>query len=449
MKKIRFLAKITLQCKTPLKISSGHSDFFTDSPIQKDPNGLPLILGTSITGVLRDRFRKVFKDKEDEIFGFQKEKENEGQGSSLIVSNALLCDKNKEVVEGIGFEKNNFIENYLSLPLRDHVAISGKGIAEQGAKFDEEVVYKGSRFTFELELISDGISHQEWHNILCSIQEDDFRLGGGTTKGFGSFESVEIKTRVLNLEDESELEEYINKSSSLNDDRFQWKAFKPDDDNLYKSKSAKYTLKIKPDDFFMFGSGFGDSDSDNTPKKEKVVVWENSGGKFLDEIVLIPASSIKGALAHRTAFYYNKQNEIFADKITNPGDYLGENNEAVKTIFGHKKEIAGDKKRELGQKGKILISDCFKKDSDKEKVFDHVAIDRFTGGAMEGALFQEKTIADDGEEYTVEILLENGIDEKVLKAFESALRDITTGMLPLGGVTTKGHGIFTGSWSKS
>ncbi|MFP4486329.1 MAG: RAMP superfamily CRISPR-associated protein [Campylobacterales bacterium] len=452
MKTIRYLAKITLQSKTPLKVSSGHSDFFTDSPIQKDVNRLPMILGTSITGVLRDRFRKVLENKENEIFGFQKDKENEGQGSNLIVSNALLCNKNGEVVEGIGFEENGFIENYLNLPLREHTAINSRGVANKGAKFDEEVVYKGSRFTFELELVSDGINHQEWNKILYSIQEDDFRLGGGTTKGFGSFESVEIKTRALNLEDDSELEEYINKSSSLNDGRFQWKDFKQDDDNLYKSNFTKYTLTIEPDDFFMFGSGFGDKDADNTPKKEQIVVWENQQGEFVDEVVLIPASSIKGALAHRTAFYYNKAKNIFADKIKagEHGNHLGENNEAVKAIFGHKKEIASDKKTELGQKGKILISDCFKKDSSKEKVFDHVAIDRFTGGAMDGALFQEKTIARDDENYEIEILLDSSLkDTEYEKAFECALTDITTGMLPLGGATTKGHGVFCGELRKN
>lgn len=447
MKNIRFLAKITLQSKTSLKVSSGQSDFFTDSPIQKDVNGLPIILGTSITGALRDKFRKVLVHKENEIFGFQDNKKNDGKGSDLIVSNALLCDKDNNVIEGIGFEKNGFIENYLQLPLRDHAAIDSKGVTKKGAKFDEEVIYKGSRFTFELELISDGLSHEEWNNILYSILEDNFRLGGGTTKGFGSFESVKIQTRVFNLEVESDLNEYINKSSSLKDKKFNWKDFKKDDDNLHKNIYTKYILQIKPDDFFMFGSGFGDKDSDNTPKKEKIVVWGNNIGKFTDEIVLIPASSIKGAIAHRTAFYYNKK----MLELGNDHTKVGENNEAVKVIFGHKKELASYKKTELGQKGKILISDCFKENIAQTKTFDHVSIDRFTGGAIDGALFQEKTVAKNGDDdwHEIEILLEKSIQEDELKAFETALKDITTGMLPLGGATTKGHGVFIGTVLKN
>ncbi|MBP5202008.1 hypothetical protein J6253_04640, partial [bacterium] len=34
----------------------------------------------------------------------------------------------------------------------------------------------------------------------------------------------------------------------------------------------------------------------------------------------------------------------------------------------------------------------------------------------------------------------------VREAFENALDDICTGMLPLGGSTMRGHGCFTGTW---
>ena len=126
----------------------------------------------------------------------------------------------------------------------------------------------------------------------------------------------------------------------------------------------------------------------------------------------------------------------------------GEENEAVKSIFGHKKEQDKQAEKELGQKGRLLISDCFKPNDAETKVFDHVAIDRFTGGAIDGALFQEKTIADD-RTYEIEILLRNkDLKDEHRQAFEKAMKDITTGMLPLGGATTKGHGVFSGKLLK-
>jgi len=43
----RYIAHVTLEADTPLKVGSSASDFMKDSPIQKDWNGLPMILGTS------------------------------------------------------------------------------------------------------------------------------------------------------------------------------------------------------------------------------------------------------------------------------------------------------------------------------------------------------------------------------------------------------------------
>lgn len=433
----RYLAQVTLEAATPLKVGSGESDFFTDMPIQKDVNNLPIILGTSIAGVLRDKFREISKN-EDDIFGFQNNKTNKGQGSRLIISNVLLCDTDGSVVEEIGFE-SDFLKQYLTLPLREHTAITDKGVAKKSSKFDEEVVFSGSRFKFELEFIADKDFSQEWQGLLSILKDETFRLGAGATKGFGSFTNVKISEKKLDLDKHEELELYINKSASFNEQNFPWEEFTTTDD--LPNQYIKYTLKIQPEDFFIFGSGVGDKESDMTPVYEKVVIWKDEKGEFSDQQILLPASSIKGAISHRVAFHYNKLQLEQQKEHTK----VGEENDAVKAIFGQKKERVDDK--ELGSKGKVLFSDCFKKDKKETKTFDHVSIDRFTGGAKDGALFQEKTIAQK-DKWEIEILLENSIQGKELEAFESALTDITTGMLPLGGTTTKGNGVFVGSWSK-
>jgi CRISPR/Cas system CSM-associated protein Csm3 (group 7 of RAMP superfamily) len=406
----RYIAHITIQADTPLKVGSNNSDFLQDSPVQKDWNGLPMILGTSIAGVLR----KDFGSNDDEIFGKE-------DGSKVIFSNALLLDENNKVNEELLLEKSPFLKIFDNLPIREHTAITAKGVAKEHSKFDEEVVYKGSRFKFSIEMIEDKNSFEK---ILNLLNLPSFRLGGGSTKGFGKFKIESIKTKEFNESN------YNGYSSSLNDF----------DGKEYQTKTCEtnyniYTLKIKPDDFFMFGSGFGDDDADMTPVYERAIDYKN--GKLSDDMILIPASSIKGAIAHRTAYHYNK---LQGNTIEN-----GKGIEKVKTIFGEEKN---SKKDIEGSKGKLLISDCFKSQN-STKTFDHVSIDRFTGGAIDGALFQEKTIADN-REYEIEILLEKSLDNSdEQKAFESTLTDITTGMLSLGGATTKGHGVFIGNWSKS
>jgi len=416
----RYIAHITIEADTPLKVGSNSSDFLQDSPIQRDWNGLPMILGTSIAGVLRKDFDENLTD---DVFG----KDN---GSKVIISNALLLDEEKNVNESLLLEKSKFLQIFDNLPIREHTAITEKGVTKEHSKFDEEVVYKGVCFKFSIEILDDKDSFEI---ILKLLSSPSFRLGGGTTKGFGKLKILEIKTESFNVDN------YKEYSSSLNHSLKIEYEIKP----LTSSTHATYILKITPDDFFMFGSGFGDKDADQTPVYEKVIDYDkknddDSIGGLSDKQILIPASSVKGALSHRTAFHYNKAMlELKKDHTQ-----VNEKNDAVKAIFGHKKE------KKLGRKGKILIADCFKTDSNEVKTFDHVSIDRFTGGAIDGALFQEKTIAQKNE-WEIEMLLENNIDEVSIDAFEKALDDVCSGMLALGGATTKGHGVFVGKWSKS
>jgi len=413
----RYIAQITLEADTPLKVGSASSDFMKDSPIQKDWNGLPMILGTSIAGVLR----KDFEGDVSEVFGDE-------NGSKVIFSNALLLDENLKVNEGLLLSKSKFLEIFENLPQREHTAIIHKGVAKEHSKFDEEVLYKGSRFKFSIEILED---KKALDDLLVLLQSPSFRLGGGSTTGFGKFKILSIETITVDTVDK-----LANYSSSLNQNS---QNSRVDLSTINKAKNhIIYTLKIKPDDFFMFGSGFGDDDADQIPVYEKVIDYEIKD--LSNNQILMPASSIKGALSHRTAFHYNKE----MLKQGKDHTQVDENNNAVKAIFGHKKELAEDKKTELGEKGKILISDCFKEDGGTTKTFDHVSIDRFTGGAIDGALFQEKTIASDDEVYEIEILLEKSVGGDELQAFEDALSDICNGMLALGGATTKGHGVFCG-----
>ncbi len=413
--KTKYIAHITLEADTPLKVGSNASDFIQDSPIQRDWNGLPMVLGTSIAGVLRKDFDRHLAD---DIFG-------KDDGSKVIFSNALLVNENSKVHEDLLLDKSDFLKLFDNLPVREHTAITDKGVAREHSKFDEEVVYKGSRFKFSIELIES--DEKVFDTLLELLASPSFRLGGGSTKGFGKFKIINIdKVTIDTIDKLADYPSSLNQTPRGGD-------FSP---SLSQSKThTAYTLQITPDDFFMFGSGFGDEDADQTPVYEKVIDYNKKG--LSSNHILIPASSLKGAIAHRTAYHYNAQNEL----------YIGnsEAREVIDELFG---EAKNSKKEIDGSKGKVLFSDVYKLDKNETKVFDHVSIDRFTGGAIDGALFQEKTIADD-REYAIEMLVEKGIEERYVKAFEKSLDDVCNGMLALGGATTKGHGVFTGTWSRS
>lgn len=470
----RFLARFVIEAVTPLAVGSGEKDMITDALIATDVNGLPYIPGTSIAGVLRSMIvsGNTHPDEIDKLFGCQKQ--DEGRGSEIIFTEAKILNHKGEVVDGLQpleIQTDSLLRHYQDLPIRQHVRMNDRGTAEDKGKFDEQVVYAGTRFCFEIEMVSDGSNDNRFAAILQHIFNRNFRIGSGTRSGFGEIKVVELKVMTLNLENPSDLSVYLAKSSSLATDFWTEHSDKLNKDLIQSiSNPAEtsngadyltYTLSLTPDSFFLFGSGFGDDEADMTPVKEDKVIWNvNKSGQIeghLDnELVLIPATSVKGALAHRVAFHWNNMNGVFADDLYQQNlkreDVVGKRNYAVKTLFGSE----GDSDDKEITKGNIIFSDMIQIAKLKDKIFNHVAIDRFTGGTIEGALFSEKVTYGEGVTFIMTVSVDQkGLKkvcqqpEEVLKALERALQDICNGMLPLGGGVNRGHGIFTGTLTKS
>lgn len=455
---LRYIAQIIIEADTPINLSSGEQDSLTDSLVMTDANGLPMLPGTSLTGVLKHSFReskKTTSESEKSIFGYQGNG-NDGRGSRLIVSNAHFIGKDG-VVEGlVKIDWNDeFYQKFKELPIRDHAKIDHKGVAENHGKFDNQVVYKGTRFKFEMEFISNESDNENWKQLLNLLSDDTFRIGGGTRKGYGKLKIVEINTKTYNLEND-EINEYLEKSSNLSES-----VGKTYPVSQHSSENwDRYELELTPEDFYSFGSGFGDDEVDMIPVSEDIIEWKGNTPEFKEKKILIPASSIKGAISHRTAFHYNSLTGNTIEKITENIEeeqiadelkkVVGENNIAVKELFGFaknsKKKDADTEEEKKGQRGNVIFSDLFIDNNNSEKILNHVAIDRFTGGGRDGALFDEKVITQkDKLQLHFFVNKQAFKEENIQKAFEKTLKDITNGMLPLGGSTMRGHGSFTGS----
>lgn len=453
----RHIVRLTVEAATPLAVGTGKScDILTDAPVAKDVNGLPYIPATSIAGVLRHAMGLTDDQTEGNPFGYiskSDDNDDSSHGSDIIFTDAVMVGKNGKALDGIqDIDWNDeFYRYFQDLPVRQHVRIDHKGTAENNGKFDNEVVYKGTRFVFEIELMSEKDDKEHIEKAIGHLRYSTLRIGGGTRKGYGKLSIVDCRQASLNLSKPEHLEKYLNKSSSLAED---WDGFTkiPVIESLDYSKWTHYQLKLKPLDFFMFGSGMGDSDADNVYVSELIVSWGSDDKPYIDKDkeckpqkrVLIPGSSVKGAIAHRTAYHYNKIKGNFAENYKDKEkreEITGSNNKAVAEIFG---KADGDK----FTRGRILIDDVIKGQAEpKSKSFFHNKIDQFTGGTMDGALFQEKVIYDKDTEYTFDIYVENSAlaDDDIKKAFVQSLRDICAGLLPLGGITNRGNGIFTGT----
>lgn len=429
------LARIVVEATTPLAVGSGEKSILSDNLVAKDVNGLPYIPATAIASVLR---HLIGEESARDFFG--NPNKNSLTGSKIIFTEAKLLGKVGKPLDGLQTEidvNDEYYCYYFNLPIRQHASINELGSVKDTGKFDEQIVYKGSRFCFEVEMLSGKEESEQFQQVLNNIHSSSFKLGSGTNCGFGELKVVSCKTKSLNMDNAEDRAFYAAKSSNLSVD---WNGNEVRVERQ-KDNGIVYELSLRPDDFFLFGSGFGDDDADMTPVKENILTWNDDIPSFSTQQVLIPATSVKGAIAHRTAYYYNKVKGYF---VGDGHAKVGNENTAVRELFGY-----ADDKGE-SRKGKVAISDVYIGWGTNEKVVPHVAIDRFTGSAIDGALYSEKVTY--GKNVTVKLkvsCLEADYSDKVLPALEQSLIDICKGLLPLGGGVNRGNGTFKGALIKN
>ena len=447
----RLLARFVIEAETPLAVGSGEKDILTDALVATDVNELPYIPGTAIAGVMR---HAIGEERAKEFFGKHVENSKDCQGSEIIFSEAKMIGSDGKVVDGlktIDFDKDPFYAKFKELPIRQHAKITDKGVTASGGKFDEQVVYQGTRFVFEIEMVSedkDGAPKKldDFLDVLRELNSQTLRIGSGTRSGFGKIAVKKVVWRKLDLTNSADLECYLNKSSDLSQP-FEGDVF---DEAADSDKWVTYELMLQPEDFFLFGSGFGDEDVDMTPVKEEAIGWDENGKPHFKKndngdtsCVLIPATSLKGAIAHRTAYHYNRLKERYVDgSDLDKTPKAGRESEVIRELFGYESQDEKFQKR-----GNVIFDDIIQC-SLPEKVLNHVSIDRFTGGAIESALFDEKVLFGNGKSFTTKIMVDKTAldkDPDYRIAFECALKDLVDGTLPLGGGVNRGNGCFGGS----
>ncbi len=472
---IRYIAQIIVEAETPLSIGSDSLLFDQDAPVEKDCNGLPYIPGTAIAGFLRHKLKGLSK-----LFGDEADSHSDQpQGSNIVISEAFLLDNKYKAHQKPENITNDFLLQYYNLPIRQHVAINAFGTSKDSSLFDQEIVFKGSRFKFEIELQLKTKNDSDWQTILNAFYDNDLYIGSGQFNSFGELKVIEIKEITFDLS--KDLKAYLKLTVDLNQ---LFKGATYEDKTKVKCFNEEMLKLSGKNSFFHFGAGFGDKAINAINYTENIIEgWENNTPDFKLKYV-IPSTSIKGVIAHRVAYHYNKKNNNYIEKLWESqlktqyaklfdsdtfkmGDtiedlekqlsqlknvkseikqsqlklerlftnYSGSNNEAVKSLFGKAKNDTDDE----GTTGKVIFKDVYLDfDTTPEIVFAHNKIDRYTGGVIQSALYNEKVLCID------KIKLE--IKTKNLKEAGSylvlALTDLKKSMLPLGGLVNKGHGVF-------
>lgn len=416
------MAELTLRTDTHL---GGEQDSISDMPVLWDPvDDCPLLSGSSLAGALRshlsDYIKGYFESEPEEaceLFGSAGDADGHGGESPLIV-----------------FDSYGKLPEESSVSIRDGVALDrNTELAEDKAKYDFEVIPRGTVFTVRIDLIAssqaDELALMELLQIaLGGLSDWSLRLGARRTRGLGAIDVGNWRCRRFDL---SSRQGWIDWALSGHCDPIGARTgFATPHDALTFAASphAGFSLQAiaKPDKrqrlvismpLTLEGQILMRSPASSADAPD--VLHLTSAGQ-----PVVAGTGLAGALrqrAHKIASCVRRT--------------LGDTERWVDRIFGPAKGA------------KQLVRSRLRVD---ESVIDEsapvqttrVQIDRFTQGTAKGALFEEQPYA--GGRTALELEL------RAPKCGEAGLllllvKDLITGDLPIGGAVSVGRGAFRGT----
>lgn len=448
MPALRFeVARVTIQLTSPLHIGTGEGDALRDALGVADANGLPAIPGTSLAGILRhalaggtnpDTYKRCCQ-----AFGYQEHAS--GQSSRVEVSWAQTHGAANRPVPFHGAAHDDVLSFLRAGVTRDHVRINSHGVADGRGKFDETVVATGARFTFELVVRDDaGVSASELIDLLACRH---LRLGGRTRRGLGAFDVQNAWVRSFDLSKAGDRRAWGDWPRAIERQQPEPSKFLP-----YKPKPTvsadvlEGSLRVEPLDYWIVGGGVANLPEhgrevrgqtkvhDMVPLTERRIEWTEQGGRVSAWRHIAPGSGIKGALRHRTGFHARRINKQWIG--TGNSDEPAE----VRALFG---EI---KSADQGIPGRVFVDDYWAPAGAATGALDHVSIDRFSGGPIDGALFSEAPLWRGVIDIPIVVDLRGleacgpDLAERARRALRCALDDLCEGRLAVGAGANRGHG---------
>ena len=418
-----YVARLILELQTPLHCGGGE-DVMQDQPVSRDAFGFWRIPGSSVAGILRDWTREQLGDEtERRLFGKQEGKQ--------CVASLVWCDDARL----LDFDDVPAAEKVLNgqeaaIPqgpyIRDHVRLGLEtDVAEESGKFDEEIVPPGARFALELRLDAwkHGASDDDraiFCRLCAALAKGRIRLGGKRASGYGRVKGLYAVCRHFDLDTEEGMIAWLNLDPTP---RFAHSGGRdvPLPDTVAPQWgatgiSAELELPLICDTPLIVGGVNAQDEADITCLTTPCLDYAN---KCVKQRYTLPGSSLRGALRHRA---YRVAAALDMDAAA-----------CVDGLFGH---ASGTK----GAAGKVWVEDTLLEDLSPTHV-QHVAIDRFTGGTLKEALFDESPLWQEG--LAVPLRLEvRDLSDAEARLILHALLDLAEGALPVGSGVNRGNGVL-------
>lgn len=412
---VRWTVTADLVLLTAAQIGSEDSPT-CDTTFSRTADGLPVLYGTTLTGALRshlsDYLQGYGKDNREDLverlFGFGVK--DDGHESSLICFDSVADTDLAAIRDGVGI---------------DHAT----GTARDGAKYDRELLLPGATFPIRLDLIVPGaLDENELVGALATalngLESSAISLGARRTRGLGAVALQNVRAHRYDLTTTTGRTEYAESSYTLTPLEHKtahttvqgavidaWPIYKPSGLPEDKRRILTATLNIDLDSTLLIGSPGSDATS-----PDKVHLTE--AGK-----AILSGTSIAGAIrAQLDRILCTIQPSSADDRLS--------------SLCGSPSEPR------TGQAASRLRVSETTVNNARSYQQHRIKVDRFTGGTIDTALFDEQPLV--GGECTFTITVRNpACHEEALVVL--LIRDLFDGLFTFGGGASVGRGRVTGS----
>lgn len=427
----RIYARGIWKAKTAIHLGGESEDSGAgiDLVVLRDSHGRPYLPAASIAGACRNHLARILLETGAYLQGQEKEPAvlhvlfGDDYQSLLTVFDAPLAEETR-------------------ILMRDGVRIeSNSGIAADKGKYDLEMLPAGAAFSMELALTlfeelpdywarrsdSESSANREavsaenlrscYRLLLESLQRGEVRLGAKTRRGLGTGNVENWEIRRLEMANREAL------AAWLSHDPYSYVSAQMDD--LGPALSSRDVPAFVISATFALDSSLlirSPGEDPNGPEFSQL----SEKGK-----ALLTGTSLTGALRHR------------AEKIANTiGSDNAENTKLVEQIFGYVHE---NNPEDPGRASRLRVAEVeLPGDANRFLVQGRVSVDRFTGGALETALFDEAAYWPTPEDrVSLSFHLEDPECSEV-GLLLLAFKDLWLGDLPVGGEAGVGRGVLSG-----
>ncbi|MEJ9152466.1 RAMP superfamily CRISPR-associated protein [Bacillus smithii] len=391
---------------------------------------VPYIPGTTLAGVLRNYLSEEGHENKfvELMFGKKIKGLNTSDAtiSKLYVYDADLTD-----------------QKYNSTFIRDGVRLDPdtKTSVDKG-KYDYEIVSEDTDFFLRLELVFreyDPIEHMEkiLYHLLKALQEQKIFIGAKKQRGFGRIELQDVKILRLDFRDPSRKRRFLDEWF-----KFDWKSFKGNTEleqlnhqNVSIDVPKKNVIKVKvplKNEYSLMIRDYRSVYKDNTSEEQ---IGQDYMQLCSHGVPVIPGTSWAGAIRARMRSILK---DLYCSAGLDEKSSMKKSEERINDFFGFV-----DENKNIARASKIRFYEA-RLDGGTMIMQNRVKIDRYTGGAVRGALFDELPVYHGHTNLVMEIEAEEKEVEPDLGLLLLTLKDLMNGYLSIGGETNIGKGIFSG-----